>query len=137
MIAGHRAASRTFSRAPGPPARRRVSSSDHHRGRAYKYAEFTVAVLLLCFCHRRRLAPSLAAAAVEPPPATQITPASSTRPRASVGPPELAQFRLNHRNHLFLLQLRSEHRHHRPHVARPLQLVAVITKSTTVTAVSP
>jgi hypothetical protein len=53
--ASRRATSRTFSRAPGPPARRRVPSSDRHCGRAYKYVE--LALNRFCFSifgHRRR-----------------------------------------------------------------------------------
>jgi hypothetical protein len=54
--------------------------------------EFTVSHFILCFYCRRRLAPPLAAAAVEPPPATQIAPASSPHPCAPRGPTGLAVF---------------------------------------------
>jgi hypothetical protein len=85
--------SRPFSRAPGPPARCRASSSDHHHGRALYKPEITVEHFSSLFCHRRRrLAPPLAAATVEPPPATQTTPSHSPRPRAPHGPTVLALF---------------------------------------------
>jgi hypothetical protein len=94
-------------------------------------------VFLSLFFHRRRLAPPLAVAAIEPPPAMQIASSCSPRPHASSGSPELAFFPPKSSCHPFLPRVRSEHRHHRPHVARPLQFVSVITKSTIVIAVSP
>jgi hypothetical protein len=101
--ASRRAASRSFSRAPGPPARRLAPSSDPHCGRAYKYVE--LAVNHLCFSvftATATAAPPLAAAAVEPPPATQIAPASSPRPLAPRGPTGLAVFSPEPPHHHFL-----------------------------------
>jgi hypothetical protein len=72
------------------------------------------------FCHRRRLAPPLAAAAVEPPPATPITSSCSPRPRASIGPPELALFLPKSPYHRFLLQCRRLSITKPPHVASSL-----------------
>jgi hypothetical protein len=58
------------------------------------------------FGRRHRLAPPLTAAAVELPPVTQTASTHSAHPRASLGPPEPAQFRQNRPHHRFRSQLR-------------------------------
>jgi hypothetical protein len=81
-------------------------------------------------------APPLSVTSVEPPPATQTAPQQPPCSRASSRPlaPHLYRPR-SLRSHR-LLHARPEHRHHRPHVARPLRSISVLTESTIVIAVS-
>jgi hypothetical protein len=101
IAAGHRAAwapasrratSRSFSRALGPPARRLAPSSDLQYDRRPIYNRVHREPFFSVFTAAATAAPPLAAAAVEPPLATQIAPASSPRPRAPHGPTGLAVF---------------------------------------------
>jgi hypothetical protein len=119
--ASRRAASRTFLRVLGRHLdRTRLLAHQMGRRPLYKAKQAVVFLPLLSLFHRHRLAPPLAAAAVEPPPTTQIALSYSPRPHASSGPPKLALFPPKSPHHCFLLQRRRLSITEPPHVANTL-----------------
>jgi hypothetical protein len=81
-------------------------------------------------------APPLAAAAVEPSPATPTAPLAPPHPRASRGPPEFTVFALETPHRPLPCPTPVEAPPPSLPVARPLQLLSIIPETTIVTAVS-